>query len=287
MALNNVSLEIPPGVVFALLGENGAGKTTAIRIALGLVAADGGSSQVLGLDSQTRGPADPPKRGLRRRAANALRLDDGRRDRLVRRWFLWRTVTGDNIANWSSSSSCPLTRRSSRSRKACVPKWRCRWPWPTIPQLLILDEPTSGLDPLVRREFLESMVDRAAAGKSVLLSSHQITEVERVADHVAILHEGKMRLVATLDELKTTIQELTVTLGEGDGPCPTCPARSCGNRQRRTSGNCWCETLPTPPTNCAAVGNRTSRNTNPHTRRDLCRLCRTRRQLRASRTRDR
>ena len=52
MALNNVSLEIPPGVVFALLGENGAGKTTAIRIALGLIAADGGSSQALGLDSQ-------------------------------------------------------------------------------------------------------------------------------------------------------------------------------------------------------------------------------------------
>ena len=61
------------------------------------------------------------------------------------------------------------------------------------PDLLILDEPTSGLDPLVRREFLESMVDRAAVGKTVFLSSHQITEVERVADHVAILHAGRSR----------------------------------------------------------------------------------------------
>jgi ABC-2 type transport system ATP-binding protein len=88
---------------------------------------------------------------------------------------------------------------------------------------LVLDEPTSGLDPLVRREFLESMVDRAADGKSVLLSSHQITEVERVADHVAILHEGKIALVATLDQLKETIQELTVTLGDHDAAPPEVP----------------------------------------------------------------
>ncbi len=63
------------------------------------------------------------------------------------------------------------------------------------PELLILDEPTSGLDAMVRREFLESMVDRAAAGKTVFLSSHQIAEVERVADIVAILRKGKLILV--------------------------------------------------------------------------------------------
>jgi len=83
------------------------------------------------------------------------------------------------------------------------------------PDLLILDEPTSGLDPLVRREFLESMVDRAAVGKTVFLSSHQITEVERVADHVAILHQGKIVLVAPLEELKANVHELTVTLRLG------------------------------------------------------------------------
>ena len=70
------------------------------------------------------------------------------------------------------------------------------------PDLLVLDEPTSGLDALVRREFLESMVDRAATGKTVFLSSHQIAEVERVADIVAILHRGKLVLVERLDDLK-------------------------------------------------------------------------------------
>jgi len=83
------------------------------------------------------------------------------------------------------------------------------------PDLLILDEPTSGLDPLVRREFLESMVDRAALGKTVFLSSHQISEVERVADYVAILHQGKLAIVAPLEELKAQIHEVTVPLGDG------------------------------------------------------------------------
>ena len=63
------------------------------------------------------------------------------------------------------------------------------------PQVLILDEPTSGLDLLVRREFLESMVDLAAAGRTVLLSSHQIHEVERVADYVAIVHDGRLVMI--------------------------------------------------------------------------------------------
>ena len=72
------------------------------------------------------------------------------------------------------------------------------------PSLLILDEPTSGLDVLVRREFLESMVDLAGAGRTVLLSSHQIGEVERVASHVALLHRGKLVLAEPLDELEGT-----------------------------------------------------------------------------------
>jgi ABC-2 type transport system ATP-binding protein len=88
------------------------------------------------------------------------------------------------------------------------------------PDLLILDEPTSGLDAMVRREFLESMVDRAAAGKTVFLSSHQIAEVERVADIVAILRKGKLILVERLDELKSQIRKLTVTMKDGTMDLP-------------------------------------------------------------------
>ena len=83
------------------------------------------------------------------------------------------------------------------------------------PQLLILDEPTSGLDPIVRRDFLSSMADVAAEGRTVLLSSHQIHEVERVADIVAILRHGKLVVNERLDQLKLAVREITLTLPHG------------------------------------------------------------------------
>ncbi|MGH7134229.1 MAG: ABC transporter ATP-binding protein, partial [Pirellulales bacterium] len=84
-------------------------------------------------------------------------------------------------------------------------------------------------DTLVRREFLESMVDLAAAGRTVLLSSHQIAEVERVADYVAILSRGKLLLVERLDALKSQVRELTVTLADDAAAPPTI----CGELLRR------------------------------------------------------
>jgi ABC-2 type transport system ATP-binding protein len=87
------------------------------------------------------------------------------------------------------------------------------------PELLILDEPTSGLDMLVRRQFLESIVDLATAGKTILLSSHHIAEVERVADIVAIMRSGRLVLTQELDDLKQSTRELTVTT-RGSMPLP-------------------------------------------------------------------
>src|SRR6185436_21041184 len=86
------------------------------------------------------------------------------------------------------------------------------------PELLIVDEPTSGLDTMVRREFLESMVDIAAEGRTVLLSSHQIGEVERVADIVAIMHGGRLLAVERLDQMKQTTKQLTVTVNDAAAP---------------------------------------------------------------------
>lgn len=88
------------------------------------------------------------------------------------------------------------------------------------PELLVLDEPTSGLDPVVRREFLESMVDVAARGRTVLLSSHQIAEVERIADTIAIIRQGELLLVERLDKLKAEVRELTLTLNNGGTMLP-------------------------------------------------------------------
>ena len=100
------------------------------------------------------------------------------------------------------------------------------------PQLLILDEPTSGLDTLVRREFLESIVDIAAAGRTVLLSNHFISEVERVADIVAIMREGRLLVVESLDTFKCQTRELTITLAAGAAAPPEIPGQVLASRRR-------------------------------------------------------
>jgi ABC-2 type transport system ATP-binding protein len=214
LALDNVSLEVPPGVVFALLGENGAGKTTAIRILLGLLEADAGQAEVLGLASDRQGLE------IRRRVGYVAERPT---------LYDWMTVAE---TGWFAAGFYPdgfLTRYQQLVRQFELPGHRklktlskgmrakvaLALAMAHDPDLLILDEPTSGLDTLVRRQFLESMVDRAAAGKTVFLSSHQIGEVERVADIVAILHDGKLVLVEPLDVLKSQICELTITL-QGD-----------------------------------------------------------------------
>ena len=219
VALSDVSLEVPPGVVFALLGENGAGKSTAIRILLGLAEPDAGRAKVLGLDSL--------------RQSVEIRRSVGY---VSERPTLYEWMTVDEIgwftAGFYADGFLPRYRALAqqydlppqKKLKALSKGMRAKVALALAlghdPDLLVLDEPTSGLDTLVRREFLESMVDRAATGKTVFLSSHQIHEVERVADFVAILHGGELVAVERLEQLKAETVELTVTLREASAVPP-------------------------------------------------------------------
>jgi ABC-2 type transport system ATP-binding protein len=202
--LNEVNLEVPKGVVYALLGENGAGKSTLIRSIMGYQSLDAGTIEVCGLN-----PFNETLE-LRRRigyVSDAPALYD------------WMTVVQ---VGWYASAFYPDGFLAEYDRLAqgfgLPPKTKIRdlskgmrakvalaLAMAFTPELLVLDEPTSGLDPLVRRAFLESMIDRAAAGQTVFLSSHQIHEVERVADWVAILHDGKIQVAAPLDEIKEQV----------------------------------------------------------------------------------
>jgi ABC-2 type transport system ATP-binding protein len=230
-ALSEVSLEVHRGVVFALLGENGAGKTTAIRIMLGLAEPTAGRAEVLGLSSDTQGLE------IRRRVGYVP-------ERPV--LYEWMTVEeiGWFTAGFYDSGFLPEYRRLTaqfglpgrRKLKALSRGMRAKVVLALAlshqPELLVLDEPTSGLDALVRREFLESMVDRAAAGQTVFLSSHQIAEVERVADIVAILRKGKLVLVERLDELKADVRRVTLTLSDGLTAPPVLPGQVLARRSR-------------------------------------------------------
>jgi ABC-2 type transport system ATP-binding protein len=218
-ALHQVSLEVPPGVVCALLGENGAGKTTAIRIMLGLSEPDAGSCHVLGMYSKEHGEE------IRRAVGYVSERPTMYEWMTVGEigWFAAGFYPPGFFARYQgliAQFGLPADRKINALSKGTRAKVALSLAMAHEPRLLILDEPTSGLDTLVRREFLESMVDLAADGRTVLLSSHQISEVERVADVVAILHEGRLVLVERLEELKRQVQELTITLAEGIGAPP-------------------------------------------------------------------
>ena len=231
-ALDDVSFEVPRGTVFALLGENGAGKTTAIKLLLGLAQADAGQLHVLGLDSGRQGA------NVRRQVGY-----------VPERPSLYEWMTAAEIG-WFTAGfypqgfefqygklleqfAVPTDRKIGQMSKGMRAKVALSLALAHEPELLILDEPTSGLDTLVRREFLESMVDIAAAGRTVLLCSHLISEVERVADVVAIMREGKLLVVESLDTLKCQTLELTITTAAGTMALPELPGQILSSRRRR------------------------------------------------------
>ena len=213
VAMDDVSYEVKRGTVFALLGENGAGKTTTIRILLGLCEPDRGESTVLGLDSRRDDLKIRQSVGY---VPEQPILYDWMTVGEIGRFTAAFYPTGymqrysELIAEYELNEQATIKSLSKGMRA----KVSLALALAHDPELLILDEPTSGLDAMVRREFLESMVDRAATGKTVFLSSHQIGEVERVADTVAIMKKSKLLLVEPLDELKATTHLLTVTLKE-------------------------------------------------------------------------
>lgn len=231
-ALDQVTCEVPPGTVFALLGENGAGKSTAIRALLGLVELDSGRAEVLGLDSRRQGDE------IRRRVGYVPErptLYDWMTVGEIG-WFAAGFYDSRFLPRYEEAArrfALPLARKIKALSKGMRAKVSLALALGNDPELLVLDEPTSGLDTLVRREFLESMVERAAAGKTVFLSSHQIGEVERVADVVAILHGGKLVVVERLEKLKAEVQELTVTLADPSAEPPLVTGELL--RQRRRS----------------------------------------------------
>lgn len=227
-ALQGIDLKIPAGTVFALLGENGAGKTTLIRILTGFQVPSAGQCRVLGLD-----PSQPDQSlQLRQRigyVSDAPALYEWMTIAEIG-WFASSFYPAGYIERYREAIDryeLPGGRKIKHLSKGQRSKVALSLALAHEPELLILDEPTSGLDPIVRREFLESMITVAATGRTVLLSSHQIAEVERVADTIAILHRGRVQLLGELADLKDSICMVTVTLSDPliAIPDPASPAK--------------------------------------------------------------
>jgi len=203
-ALDSVSLSLPRGAVYGLVGANGAGKTTLIRHILGLLAAESGAVRVFGLDPV----ADPV--GVLSRIGYLSEENDlpgwMRVDELIRysRAFYpkWDDAYAEELRvafALDGSTRIKTLSKGQKARAGLLVALAHR------PELLVLDEPSSGLDPIVRRDILGAVIRTIAHdGRTVLFSSHLLDEVEEVADHVTMINSGRIVLSAPLDEIKSS-----------------------------------------------------------------------------------
>ena len=207
-AVKNVPLRVPKGTVFGLLGVNGAGKSTIIKMVMGHLRPTTGEIRVLGR------ALGEDLLGIRCRVAYVSEN---------RYLYEWMTVeesvrfTRAFHETWDDKKASDLLKRFSLPPEKKVRQLsrgnRARLclllALSFNPELIILDEPTSGLDPIVRRDFIENIVaEIAEEGKTVLFSSHIVDEVERVADYVGIINEGELLLVSTLDNIKASYKRV-------------------------------------------------------------------------------
>jgi len=222
-ALDDVSLSVPRGCVFGLVGENGAGKTTLIKHVLGLLGAEQGSVRVFGLDPVS----DPP--GVLGRIGYLSETRDlpgwMRIDELLRYTQAFYPKWDESYAEalrkqfaLESSAKIKNLSRGELAKAALLIALAYR------PELLVLDEPSSGLDPVVRRDILEAIVRTVAdEGRTVFFSSHLLDEIERVSERVAMIVNGRVVLNGALDEIREAHHLLTLRFAQ---PQPKAPLLS-------------------------------------------------------------
>jgi ABC-2 type transport system ATP-binding protein len=207
-ALASVTLSLPRGGVYGLVGANGAGKTTLIKHILGLLRAESGSVRVFGLD-----PVAEPVGVLSRIGYLSEEHDlPGwmRVDELMRysRAFYptWDDAYAEELRQTFALDASAKIKDLSKGQKARAGLLNAL---AYRPELLVLDEPSSGLDPIVRRDILGAVMRTIAGeGRTVLFSSHLLDEVEQVADHVTMISQGKIALSAPLSAVKESYRTL-------------------------------------------------------------------------------
>lgn len=222
VAVDHLDLTVCRGTVLGLLGPNGAGKSTTLRMIMGLLRPTAGSVRVLGLDpfqtpSQVRQligyvPETPQiyrwmtvHEALRFCRALYIGWNDGQAELLLDMFQL------------------PVQRRVRQLSKGMLAKLSLVIALAHQPELLILDEPLSGLDPLARDEFLDGVLQGLCSGKrTVIFSSHQLDEVNRLSDTVAVLHAGRLLTHCSLDELRSA-KRVRALLEEGRLPVEVPP----------------------------------------------------------------
>jgi len=204
-AVNNLSLDLIEGEILGFLGLNGAGKTTTIRILLDLLRPNSGNALILGYDCQSD--------GLRaRRNIGYLPREMGIYSDLTGREVLdLLSRIGGHVVDKARRSELQerlefpdsdLRRRLREYSTGMKRKLGLIQAFQSDPLLLILDEPTEGLDPLMQESFYQLLVNVKQRGRTVFMSSHVLSEVDRVCDRIALVRKGEMVLLSNVEELR-------------------------------------------------------------------------------------
>jgi ABC-type multidrug transport system ATPase subunit len=234
-ALRGLTLDVPPGSICGFVGRNGAGKTTTIKVLLGMTRPTSGRVRVFGL------PADSPAASVEiRRRTGFVSEDKDLYDYMTVEEIV--RFTASFYPRWRRDLEERYTRRfelpPARKVKALSRGMRtklalllalCRGA-----ELLILDEPTSGLDPAMSEEVLQAIVGHVASGDvTVFFSSHQIAEIDQIADRVAIIDRGRIVVSGALDALRESYRRIQLVF---DGDAPDARFRTPGVERLRRSG---------------------------------------------------
>ena len=233
-ALRGLTLGVPTGSIYGFLGRNGAGKTTTIKVLLGMARATSGDARILGLPAQSRDGSVAARRRIGF-VSDEKDLYDymtaGEMIRFTAAFFpRWRA---DLEQRYRRSFELPVDRQVKALSRCMRTKLALLLALCRGAELLILDEPTSGLDPAMTEEVLQALVGHVANEElTVFFSSHQITEVEQIADHVAIVERGRVVVSGALDDLREQYRRIQFVF-DGDAPEATFMAPGAGRVQRK------------------------------------------------------
>jgi len=222
-ALAPLDLVVPRGAIFALVGHNGAGKTTLIKLLLNILQPTDGSATVLG-------EASTALKGESFTRIGYVSENQEMPDWMTVREFMdylqpfypeWDEADLLEELELPGDRKLEHLSRGMRMKAALASVLAFR------PSLIVMDEPFSGLDPLVRDQLIETLLDRISededrAATTILISSHDLAEIESFATHVAFLHQGRLLFAESMDTLTARFREVTVTL---DGTATAVPAR--------------------------------------------------------------
>ncbi len=215
--LDGVDFEVPTGCIYGLLGRNGAGKTTIIRILMGLESATRGQTCLLGKNSQQLGPRQKSRVGYVAEAHHLIQnYKVGRLVAMCR--GLARRWNEEFFKHLMDTFRLPMERKVKELSGGMRAQLNLALAMAIEPEVLILDDPTLGLDTVARRQFLALAIDLIQRdGRTILFSSHILSDVERIADRIGILVAGKLVVDCSLDELKNRVKKLRVIFNE-DAP---------------------------------------------------------------------